>query len=250
MSRTSPLAVGVFALTALLVIATFGTIKSANAAVKQNGRFVFSSYTKNYDPVNLLLYGGQRNQPDACVNLNRNSVARTPACWRFINSASWRKRRMHVLICNGRDTLTFRGNAKQVNPSSQSTSLKCATQYHNRQWDDSLVNESPKDGEFSVGTIYHEKRCELPGRPGNQNCYGSGSHRIDFDWETAEVAEWLQVLKSTEGESRFCVFPDWRVLPGQRPGKHRGFYNNGRITRVSIQQVNDSEAPNKRCAGA
>lgn len=224
----------------------------ARAVLKQGGRFVFSSYTKNNDPGNLLLYGGQRNQPDACVNLNRRQVARTPACWGFINTSSWRKGQPMVspaIGCNGKDTLTFRG-APQVNPRSQSTHPRCATQYHNRQWDDTLINELPSDGEFSVGTIYHERRCEVPGKPGNKNCYGTGSHKIDLDWETAEVAEWIQVLKSTEGEARFCVFPDWRVVPGQRPGKHRGQYNNGRITRVSVQRINDAEAPSRRCAGA
>lgn len=251
--RTKTLLIGVLAVACLLVART-GT---ANAELTRDGEFVFLPYTQNNDPVNLLLSGGQGRVPTECYNFNQNRADRSLTCWRHINDTAWRRKstRLQSRRCNGRDTLQFAPEPGQRvpvrNQRSDSTSTTCRTQYHVRQWNDAAINESPLDaGEWSVGTVYHETRCGLPAPWVGGNCYGKGSHRIDQDWETAENTVWYHLTKSTDGETSYCVFPDWRAFPNQTPGKHRGWYSNGRITRISVSMIDASDPPSSRCEGA
>jgi hypothetical protein len=108
-------------------------------------------------------------------------------------------------------------------------------------WDDTLINDSFTDGAWSVGVMYHERRCFF--------CAGKGSHRIDLDWETAEWVLTYQLGKSTAGEPAQCTFPDWRPVSGQKPGKWRGFYNSGYITRISVGIIDTSKPAGHRCDG-
>jgi len=210
MLRTHVLALAI--LTAALMLPG-----SAQAVLKENGRFVFEPYTKNNDPVNILLFGGKFNKCDG--------GRRDPGCFAAIVSLTWRANGdMDTRFCNGRDGLTFRrGRERPVrrNDTSTSTSTTCRRQYHARYWGDSLINVNR---EWSVGVVYRETRGTF-----------QGGHDINQAWESSEEILAFEARTQSAGEIRQCKVDDWRPVAGQRPGRHRGWINNGRITRISSQ---------------
>jgi hypothetical protein len=226
---------------------------------------VFSPYTaQNKDPINLLFAGGGVHADDAsqCTNLNQSGRRYiTPACVVTLHDLAWRQGpgstggHMKPRMCNGHDTETFYpqpgSSITQRNPVSVSTSSSCRNQWHLRLWSDADVNDQYTNGEWTVGVIYREKRCALALRD-TDNCYGKGSHQIAENWETSEKTEIYQMGTSTNGEPAYCTYPDYRVVPGQRPGKdgnYRGRLNDGRISRISAQRILGSAPRGRKCVG-
>jgi hypothetical protein len=251
-ARTIPLIV--FVMLGASVVAC-ATAAPAPAALIRHGHFVFKGYTKNHDPINLLLRGGS-NLPDQCINLNLSGQRNySPSCWEYLHARDRKKddprgpigggRMIRRAYCNGRDTAYFYrpngGLLGEVNPLSDSTSDICKNQFHVRMWDDHVVNEDAHEqGQWSIGVIYWEKRC--------LSCVGTGSHKASR-WETAEDTERYQMGRSTDGEPAQCTYPDYRVVTDQKPGKYRGWYNSGKISRVSAQAINSSAPAGHKCDG-
>ena len=232
----------------------------AQAGIIRDGKLVFDPYTKNHDPLNLLFMGGRAISDQECTNLNQSGRKYiSPACVAFLHRLTWRQGpgsfggRMDSRICNGKDTAYFYSEAgtriAQLNPRSVSTSASCRRQWHVRLWDDEDVHNDLHDaGEWTLGMIYRETRCAVP-HPGS-NCYGSGSHKPLGDWEDAEDTEVYQMGKSTNGEPALCTYPDWRVIPGQRPAKNRGRYSDGKMSRISAQRIDPNAPQGHKCEGA
>lgn len=225
-------------------------VSSAHANVTEGGRFTFSSYTKNKDPINILFFGGTPRSDDdegGCSNLNQSGRPyRTPRCFSYIARTRWKQTGVEFKprVCNGKDTLAFRvpdgGIRYRTNDVSNSTSKTCKTQYHLRIWGDSYVNDSPlREGQFSVGMAYHETRPAL-----------KRGHKIDMSWEAAENALVRQLGRSTRGEPAQCTYSDYRPMDRQRPGKWRGWYTDGRVSKVSVQAINGSAPPGQKCRNA
>jgi len=92
--------------------------------------------------------------------------------------------------------------------------------------------------EWSIGVVYRETRPSF-----------SRGHRINQAWESSEEILTFEMIRKSSGdpsERRFCKDDDWRPVYGQKPGRHRGWINNGRISRVSSQQPD----PDTGCRGA
>lgn len=209
----------------------------AQADLKQDGRFVFAPYTGNDDPVSALLFGGLGS---FCPSRLHPGVERSPYCLRNMIQASWRANgEIRHRFCNrGGDTLRFRNrDARQTRRADLeiSTSGTCRRQYHVRMWGDYFVNARR---EWTVATVHRETRP-----------WWRLGHDINMHWESAEEVLAMELRRrSTDDpdERRFCVKEDWRPVSGQRPGRHRGWINNGRITRISSQQPD----PETGCRGA
>lgn len=229
-----------------LIVASLGLFTAmavaptAQAVLKENGRFVFDPYTyKNRDPVNVIFLGGRGSD---CITNVGNGQDRSPYCFRKIVQQAWRANGgMGSRRCNGRDDLRFvTGGQRKVrtNELSTSTSLTCKRQYHLRMWGDYAVNVHQL---WTVGVMYRENRGALT--------FGKGSHRINQAWESSEEILTFEMATRTSqdrAEKRYCKVDDWRPVSGQSPGRYRGWINNGRISRISGQEV-DSDTG---CRGA
>lgn len=256
---------------ALAAVATYALLllvaQPAGAVLVHNGRFVFSAYTtQNHDPVNLLFTGGKSlNDGDrACTNPNQSGRKFiSPDCVVHMHRTAWRQGpgrvggRMEPRMCNGRDVERFYppsgGYVLQTNPRSVSTSTSCRNQWHVRLWSDNDINDQFTNGQWTIGVIYREARCVYaPPRTG-YNCYGPGSHKVSEDWQDSEDSEIFEMGTSTDGEPAYCTYPNYRVVPGQRPGKdgrYRGRINDGRISRISPQRINSTAPRGRKCVGA
>ena len=111
-----------------------------------------------------------------------------------------------------------------------STSTTCRRQFHIRVWDDVTHGHENGHHNWDVGAIHHETR------PWNE-----GGHDIDWDWESAENVMIEQMGARQDNEDRHCTYPDYYPLPGSGPGKIRGFYTNGRVSRVSFQHIEQAD---------
>lgn len=244
-----------------LVVATALTFAGPAAAVirQDNGRFVFSPYTDNNDPVSILQIGGRSD--DAVCNFGQNSeyvgIARTTRCMSSHIKTAWKNTRhlrkgteMKERRCNGRDHLGFVGAPGVENLRSTSTSSFCEDQYHVRMWGDYPANPF-KAGQWSIMTSYYEVRTDIP-----RILPGSRNHDIDESWETTENTVMYEMTHSSRGEATYCGQNDYRPVPGQVPGTHRtnarkkALYNNGRLSRISVQKPDNNKPLGHRCDGA
>lgn len=215
------------------------------------GRFLFAPQTNNRDPVNLIQIGGAPNSAadDEHCYFSDFRIARTPRCFKQHLQDAWKRGEMkerNFPPCNGKDSLRFRGTPQRIDQNNRdlSTHPTCKTQYNLRIWDDDAVNNPY--GEWSVAVVYHETRgfCSF--------CDGEtqGDHIVDQDWDTAENTALYELAKSTDGEERYCVQQDYRPVPGQFIGRDKnGNYNDGRISRVSIGEPDESAPYGDRCDG-
>jgi len=248
----------------IVLVSLIAEIGVADARVRQgNGRFVFAPFNNNKDPMNLLQIGGQSGD-EICHFQDgqyKERIARTTRCFGSHLGTAWKfngrprgsemKERSFVKKCNGPADLRYAGVRNAVpNTRSLSTSPTCKNQYHVRIWGDYPINRGAPDypGEWSVAQAYYEERGFFSPVDGETK----GDHKVVQDWETTEGRVLHQMKDSEEGESRYCVQPDYRPVPGQIPGRdRRGLYNNGRISRVSVQKYAASvQPPRSPCAGA
>lgn len=243
--------------TYLLALAmTVGMALSSPAAIADvrdsRGRFLFAPETSNDDPVNLIQIGGlpaSLADDEHCYFQPSFRIARTPRCFAEHVGDAWKRGEMkerNVPRCNGKDRLAFRSRPirRDQNNRSTSTSSRCKTQYHLRMWDDDAVNQPY--GEWTVGVIYHETRgfCSIC------DFETQGDHVVDEHWETSELIALREIIRSTDGEERYCVQDDYRPVPGQTVGRDkRNLYNNGRISRVSVQKPDEDAPSPRRCVG-
>ena len=134
-----------------------------------------------------------------------------------------------------------------------STTKFCEEQFHLRIWGDYNINGGKGHEKFSAAVIYHEhpifcSKCDPP-----ESKDDVVNHKAD-GWEDPEDILLKQLADSKgrhEGDRHgdsLCVFGDYRRVPEQRPGKYRGAYNNGLISRVSAQHT--SGGPDSGCGGA
>lgn len=256
MTRSRPLIAGLAAkaLVALVVASAYSATAAAPAAEANltykdcytfNGkrycrRFVFRPTTyesvqdgtpvKRLDPINILFHGGDssRDFTEPC----RNDRARSIGCVKSHMFAHWTDRgRMDNRFCSPPNQyMSFRrhsggGYANDKGDMSLTTSRTCKRQFHIRGWDDIEHGHGHSSHQWAVGAIHHEDRkahCVH-----KDVCDGT-THRIDQDWEWAENVA-MQEMKA------HCTHPDYFPLPGSGPGKWRGRYTNGRISRISFQ---------------
>ncbi len=248
---------------AIVIVAALTALAApVQAAIRDDrGRFLFEPLTRNQDPVNLIQIGGTPGPaqgPDENCRFSDGRIARTPLCFAKHAGEAWKRGEMkerNAPRCNGKDTLTFRSRPPRGDKNNRSTSTTptCKTQFHLRMWDDDAVN-TPY-GEWSLGVVYHETRgfCSFCDPDLSQFPPGfetKGDHVVDEHWENVEnVALWEFSIR-TDGEDRYCVQHDYRPVPGQFVGRDkRGLFNNGRISRISVQKP-DENAPNaRRCVG-
>ncbi len=219
---------------------------------QSNGRFVFAPRTDNKDPVSILQIGG--DSADEICHYDDGRIARTTRCFGSHLGSAWRfkgteMKERNFPKCNGTDRLFFKSRAGQyhtVNLRSLSTHHTCKDQYHVRLWGDYSVNDVP--GEWTVATTYYEERgfCSFCDRFETK-----GDHVVTKHWETVENRVMFQLRASTDGESRYCGRNDFRPVPGQRPGvDKRKLYNNGRISKLSIQKPSVVRPRETECAGS
>jgi hypothetical protein len=231
-----------------LLAAAYFSAAPAGAGLHYHGHFSFYSYTKNTDPVNLLLVGGQPRFEDSsfCTQLNQSGrpFLRPYPCWDHIIETTWRAGKLKSRDCNGHDDLRFyvdNGPTAQRNPKSESTAWDCRNQLHIRNWTDDLVNDLYHNGQFTANVAYYEERC--------RTCRGKGSHHIADDWEDMEYLVVAQIGRSTKGEPSWCTAYNWRVMAHQHAGRYRNWYNDGRVSRISSQRQAESQPYGRRCLG-
>lgn len=238
----------------VLFVVFIAATASASADVRDSrGRFLFAPETRNGDPVNLIQIGGTPNSladDEHCYFQPSFRIARTPRCFAQHVGDAWKRGEMKERnvppFCNGKDGVTFRSQParRDQNNRSTSTSSRCKTQFHLRMWDDDAVN-SPY-GEWSLGVVYHETRgfcsfCDLS---------FTGDHVVDEHWENVENVALWEMSVSTDGEERYCVQHDYRPVPGQFVGRDKdGNFNNGRISRISVGEPDETAPNSRRCVG-
>jgi len=249
--------VSLAALILLMALAPWVCVSSASARVRQpNGRFVFSPFTKNHDPVSILQIGGSGDDDICRFQSGRlaGHTARTTRCFGSHLGSAWRykgteMKERNVPKCNGRDKILFKypgGQKRAENLRSRSTHPRCKDQYHVRLWGDYAVNRD-FPGEWSVATSYYEERgtcsfCDFETK---------GDHKVTKSWETVENRVMYELLTSTKGETRYCGNNDYRPVPGQRRGRDkRGLFNNGRISRLSVQKPSFVRPRGQECRGS
>jgi len=148
--------------------------------------------------------------------------------------------------CNGGDKLYFKYRDRSATAEQLrmlSTSATCHNQWHVRIWGDYDINPSAP-GQWSVATVHYERK--------NHQHNPLSGHTVVKDWELSENRTMYELQENTSDESRYCGQNDYRPFPGQRPGRDsRGLYNNGRISRLSIQKPSIAQPyGSNRCAGS
>lgn len=216
-------------LAALLIIGA----SPSRADLFRNGRFVFWPHIDHGDPVNLIWVGGQDTSGNGCDGTD----ARGASCVGNHIRDVWTE--MGDRLCNGSGTGRLR-QLKQgggtVNPTeafSLSTSYFCKDQYHLRIFNDSAHGHGDHHY-WAVTPVHSENRCFT--------CTG---HEITQSWETAEAIAISAIGAGHGGSKDHCTFRSWKPLPGSAITKHKKYYSDGFISRISFQHTG-----NNHCNGA
>lgn len=213
-----------------------GAAAPAAATLVPNGNWVFSGTDYGdddargvNDPMTLLFMGGyslyaghRRETMDAIVNIYETDWPGDMGRKRC-NFPMWLRYRLYP------------GTRIDATDGNVSSSHTCDNQWHSRLWNDREVNAS---AQWVVGGVHYETRCVVP-----RLCH----HRLRKTFEEAEnFALWY--LRS------HCSLSDWRALPGSGPRSFRReygkFFSNGKISRISMQYINNTRPYGEKCRGA
>lgn len=217
---------------ALLILLATALAAPVDAKLKDHGRWVFEGSDRKEkwggknDPMTILYKGGR--------NPHTKSRRETSTAISLMLE-DWRDGDMRPRVCPTAKWLVYRlfpGWESDKTDLNVTTSKFCSNQWHSRIWNDREINER---AQWEVGGIHREERVW---------CCG---HRLTMSFENAEN-------RALKNMSRYCSVPNWRALPGSGPKKYKrsygSFYSNGKISRISMKQVDHSKPTGSKCRGA
>ena len=215
----------------------------ADANLTDNERFViFPRLHDHKDPINVLWHGGSDQWKDLATGEIRESCrgtagARSHTCTRDHFAVDWWRGQIRPRPCAGDGTLKFykQGGGKtsaSEQDESMVTSETCKREFHTRIWDD-VEHGHSNDGphQWNVSPIHHENRGVV-----------ETGHNIDMSWEAVENVARIQLGRRQQDqnpEPRHCTYPNYHTFKGTGPGKIKGHYSNGRVTRISYHHIDD-----------
>jgi len=216
----------------LAFLAYLALPSAAVGKLAPNGNWVFDGTdygdeqaTKVNDPMTILYMGGYHR----FTGKNRETMDAI----RFMLEADW-PGDMGPKWCNQVKWLRYRlqpGTKMDETDGNFSTSHTCDNQWHTRLWNDKEINA---EAQWVVGGVHREMRSI------------AGPHTLNMSFEAVEA-------RAIHYMRRYCSIRDWRALPGPAGRFKRSygsFYSNGKISRISMQDVDNSRPTGEKCRGA
>lgn len=263
---TGRLSVGGWGAACLVVVIVALSATSASGHLRDSEGLYFKGRTSNssgnlLDPVNLLFMGGSHPEEllcpaSGCTDPNGNPTVIATIC----DTATHETSRCvgHILkhggirhSCGSKQYVVMRtaSNTRVREPMTLSrvTNRFCLTQLHIRAFSDRGHGHPENNRQWMVGGAHRERalrvRCRTSAGP--PRCRAELGHRIYKSWEMAED-ESVDRIGRTQ-----CTYRNVLRVPGST-GKRReirGWFSDGRASRISMKKINRSAQRGQRCTG-